>query len=286
MTYTLFPHQERGAAFLTSEPGTKGLFFGMGTGKTVTALEALKRVKASRCVIIAPPIALPMWKAEAEAYLVQPAKILKTGATELAGPERIVIASYAIAAKRSAELREWLNKDLSVLICDESHALKSVKAKRTKTILGSWGIAQGADYAWMLTGTPITRWNDDVYPFLCNADLKGMRETIGGVSEEKFQLRYTVRQKRQFPGARWPVQMVVGNQNTDELARLIYEGGSAIRVDLQEVFDNMPPLTHSRYAIPLDGDAELKANLKAMEKMSLADIQQKLQSKELSLIHI
>ena len=66
MTYTLFPHQIEGARFLASAPGTKGLFYGMGTGKTVTALEATKRIGGGRVLIIAPPIALPMWQREAE----------------------------------------------------------------------------------------------------------------------------------------------------------------------------------------------------------------------------
>jgi len=87
MTYTLFPHQERGADFLSQSEGTKGLFFGMGTGKTVTALEGVSRLYEKtgfwpRVLIIAPPIALPMWQEEAAGYLgLNPdmVSILKTG---------------------------------------------------------------------------------------------------------------------------------------------------------------------------------------------------------------
>ena len=68
MTITLFPHQDRGANFLASGPGTKGLFFGMGTGKTITSIEAFKRSDANRVLVIAPPIALPMWQREIEAH--------------------------------------------------------------------------------------------------------------------------------------------------------------------------------------------------------------------------
>lgn len=281
---TLFPHQERGAEFLAASPGTKGLFFGMGTGKTITSLEAAKRIRArkyqDRVLIIAPPIALPMWQEEAERHLDDIAQILKTGTAKIADVNTVVV-SYAIAAKRADELREWLNE--GILIADESHALKSSKAKRTQAIIGSNGIARGALYAWMLTGTPITRWNDDMFPFLCNADLPGMKEKLGGVSKQKFDQRFTVRQKRQFPGARWPVEMVVGNRNTEELADWVYNGGLALRVDLEEVFANMPPLTHNRYAIDLDADAQLKADLKAMEKMTLADLKKKLEAKEPAL---
>jgi SNF2 family DNA or RNA helicase len=291
MTITLFPHQERGASFLASAPGTKGLFFGMGTGKTLTSLEAFKRSDAHRLLVIAPPIALPMWAEEAANYLgaddsAWDVSILKTGTTKISHRDDVLVVSYAIAAKRSAELRDWLAAERSALICDESHALKSSKAKRTQAILGRDGIARGAIYSWMLTGTPITRWNDDVFPFLCNADLPGMKQKLGGNSLEKFQLKFTVRQKRQFPGARFPVQMVVGNRNTDELGHWIYDEGHALRVDLKEVFDAMPPLTQNRYDIKLDADAALKAKLKELEKATLQEVRQKLESKEPALATI
>jgi SNF2 family DNA or RNA helicase len=287
MTITLFPHQDRGATFLASGPGTKGLFFGMGTGKTITSIEAFKRSIANRVLVIAPPIALPMWQREIEAHAETKAAILKTGRTKIPTCRALVV-SYAIAASRKDELRDWLAADISALICDESHALKSHIAQRTKAVLGAMGIVSGAYYAWMLTGTPITRWNDDMYPFLCRADTQGMKQRLGGTEKLKFDLRYTVKQKRQFARLRWPVEMVVGNQNTAELADWVYKGEQplALRVDLAEVFASMPPLTTNRYDIKLDADAELKAQLEDLEKATLADLQQKLQSKEPALATI
>lgn len=291
MTYTLFPHQETGAAFLAAQPGVRGLYFGMGTGKTVTALEAVTRVGAERdgsgVVIVAPPIALSMWHAEAVAYWGSDAiQILKTGKQPIDDGVYAIVVSYAIAAKRSEELREWL--DGGILICDESHALKNPSAKRTKAILGAGSISTGASHTWLLTGTPVTRWNDDLFTFLTRADPQGMVERCGGARPnlERFQLRYTVRQQRQFPGARWPVQMVVGNQHTDELARWMYGGKLALRVDLDEVFKDMPALTVNRYTIKLDTDAGLKAALKDLDKMTLADIEQKARAKDPALATI
>jgi len=286
MTYTLFPHQEHGASFLAGEGGTAGLFFGMGTGKTITSLEAFRRSDANRVLVIAPPIALPMWQREIEAYLSTPALILKTGKTPIMQETDALVVSYAIATTRAAELRDWLGSTCSALICDESHALKNPKAKRTKAILGNAGIADGAFYNWQLTGTPITRWNDDLFPFLCRADLDGVKRRCGGLSFEKYQLRYTIRQKRQFPGARFPTWMTVGNNRTDELADWVYGDELALRVDLEEVFANMPPITHNRYEIALDADAELRAMLSDLKKMSLADIQQKANQKDPALATI
>jgi SNF2 family DNA or RNA helicase len=286
MTYQLFPHQIKGAEFLSSRKFA-GLFFGMGTGKTITALEAAKRVGAEFVVVIAPPIALPMWQREAEAYLGGKAQILKTGSTKIDPDAKIVVVSYAIAQKRKDELRDELSYgEATVLICDESHALKNPSAKRTKAILGKGGVASGAVHSWLLTGTPITRWHDDMYAFLCRADLAGLQERCGGTALERFQMRFTVRQERKFPGARFPVKMVVGNRNGDELADWVYNGGHALRVDLDEVFKDMPPLTTNAYTIPLELTPELKAKLAAVAKMKIADLQKAVENKEPALATI
>jgi len=268
--YTLFPHQKHGAEFLSESEGTKGLFFGMGTGKTLTALEAAKRVDATCVLVIAPPIALPMWQSEAGSYLNKIATILKTGKTPIVGD--VLVVSYAIAAKRSEELRDWL--DGGILICDESHALKNAKAKRTKAILGRGGIAAGASHSWMLTGTPITRWNDDLYPFLCRADLQGLKRRCGGAALDRFARRYTVQQQKQYSARMRPAWVTVANRNTQELADWTYGDGFALRVDLDEVHKNMPPLTTNAYNIPLDSDAELRSMLKEVEGKSLEEIKE------------
>jgi SNF2 family DNA or RNA helicase len=86
--------------------------------------------------------------------------------------------------------------------------------------------------------------------------------------------------------------VVVGNRNTEDLAEWIYtddngrEAPLALRVDLEEVFANMPPLTKTSYPIKIDATPELKAQLKAMEKMSLQDIQEQLKSKEPALASV
>lgn len=278
---TLFPHQVKGAKFLASKKFA-GLFAGMGTGKTLTSLEAVDRVGLDRAIIIAPPIALPMWRDEVNSYLgLHNVQILKTGKAKIDTNAWIIVVSYQIATTRKDELREWLRG--GILICDESHALKSHKAKRTKAILGKGGIVEGAGHAWMLTGTPITRWNDDMYPFLVRADMNGMRDRLQGVTMERFQMKFTVRQKRQFGGARFPTMMVVGNRNTDQLANWVYDGGHAMRFDLDDVFKDMPPLTTNRYTIQLAADPSLKAALKELERSSIAEIRKKLEAKEPAL---
>jgi SNF2 family DNA or RNA helicase len=276
MTMQLLPHQIEDAAFLASRRFA-GCFSGMGSGKTLTALEAFRNSDATRALIIAPPIALRMWSREAERHCGVEAQILKTGKTKIADAQ-VVVCSYQIATARQQELFDWLRAGSSALICDESHALKSTKAKRTKAVLGRGGLAGAATHTWCLTGTPVTRWNDDLIPFLCRAAPEQLKQKTGGLSIEQFMLRYTVRQKRQFPGARFPTQMVVGSRNTAELRDILYgEQGCAVRRELADVWDAMPPITHNTYEIQLQMDAELRATLKELDKRSITEIAQQLQ---------
>lgn len=282
----LLPHQIEDAAFLASRRFA-GCFSGMGSGKTRTALEAARLVGAEPLVVIAPPIALRMWAREAEDHLGAPAQILTTGATKIDPKARILVLSYDIAVRRAAELKALVGAK-PVLVCDESHALKSVKAKRTKAILGSGGICGFFAHAWMLTGTPATRWNDDLIPFLFRACPDVMKQKLGGLSIEKFQLRYTIRQQKQFPGSRFPTVMTVGSRNTEELNQILYAGPArvAVRRELADVWAAMPPITHNRYTIGLTASPMLTEALAELRAMTRAQVEEKLAAKDPALATI
>jgi len=281
----LLPHQIEDAAFLASR-AFAGCFSGMGSGKTRTALEAARLVCASPLVIIAPPIALRMWVREAEDHLGLSAQILKTGTAKIDLSARVFVMSYEIATKRAAELKTLAQGETRpVLICDESHALKSTTAKRTKAILGSGGLVGAFAHSWLLTGTPSTRWNDDLIPFLFRAAPEVMKAKLGGLSIERFQIRYTVRQQKTFPSAPYPVTMTVGSRNTEELREILYSGENrvAVRRELSDVWAAMPPITHNRYTISLSSSPELTSALADLRSMSRAQVEEKLAAKDPAL---
>lgn len=270
-TKQLLPHQIEDAEFLASK-AFAGNFSGMGSGKTLTALEAFRLARelvTDQVIIVGPPISLRMWASEFEAFFPgDKAQLVKTGKTKIDGSASALVMSYEIATKRAAELSQLKAR---ALILDEAHACKSVKAKRTKAILGSGGLASSVAHCWFLTGTPITRWNDDLYPFLCRADLSGMRRRCGGDHIDRFNLRYTIVQKRQFPGARYPTKMTVGSRNTDELNAWLFDGGLAVRRELAEVWAAMPPLTINRLPVGLSMDDELRDILAGFKTQAQID---------------
>ena len=262
----LLPHQIEDAKFLASRQ-IAGCFNGMGTGKTLTALEACVQAEVLRAVIIGPPISLRMWAVEASNWLGARVQILSKGSTEIHPQADILICSYEIATKRQHELMAWAELGRSALICDESHALKSTKAKRTKAILGNGGMVNAFAHSWFLTGSPVTRWSDDLIPFLFRAAPQEIKRKIGVLNVERFNLRYCITQRRQFPGQRRPSIVTVGSRNLDELGAIL--ATCATRRTLDDVWESMPPITYTR--LPVKVSASLT---KEFDRMTLAQIEQ------------
>jgi hypothetical protein len=277
----LLPHQIEDAKFLASRK-IAGCFNGMGTGKTRTALEALIEADVLKALIIGPPISLRMWANEAADHMNCTPQILAKGSTEIDPNADTLICSYEIATKRQHELMMWSRDTLmarrSALICDESHALKSTKAKRTKAILGSGGLCGAFQHTWLLTGSPMTRWADDLIPFLFRAAPQEIKKKIGALSIERYNLRYCITQKRSFPGSRRPVIMTVGSRNLDELGAIL--ATCATRRTLDDVWESMPSLTHTRLAVEVSGVSAINRQL---EKMTMAEIEQALADKDENL---
>ena len=273
---TLLNHQIEDAQFLASKRFA-GCFSGMGSGKTLTALQACKLVYVNAgehglnaAIIVVPPIAMQMWKEEYETFFPgSTAQIVRSGTSKLDANADAWIVSYAIATKRRDELS---GIRAAVLICDESHALKSTGSKRTKAILGNGGLSQSVDHAWMLTGTPATRYSDDLYPFLINADMQGLKRRCGGVDKKRFEQVFCVTQMKRLPHIRFPIRQVVGSRNTDQLNSWIYGDGLAVRRELKDVWDAMPAITRQAYAITPKMSADVRALMKVIEEKSPEEI--------------
>jgi len=320
MKHQLLPHQIEDAAFLASK-SFAGNFSGMGSGKTLTALQAIREVirhmqpykpqvvakmvaetlegtgDILRVIIIGPPISLSMWSEEFDEFFERSkatSQIIRTSKQSLDPEANAYIMSYQIATKRRDELKALGAK---VLICDEAHALfkikqnnytkKPVPSQRTKAILGSGGLCDDIPYCWFLTGTPSTRYNCDIWPFLCRADMDGLKKRVGNDTLAKYYLRYCITQQKKFSShQKVPATVVVGNRNTTELNEWLFDGGLAVRRELADVWAQMPPLTINHLQVQLEADAELKAMLKDTEKDTMAQIQEKVANKDPALATI
>lgn len=253
MPLTPLKTQVEDAAFLVRQKRAC-LFSEPGTGKTLTALEAWKQV-GGKLVVVAPPIALRMWQKNIAEHCGAVAQRIKTGKDKIDPTADAYVLSYSLAGK--------LPLTPDVLVLDEGDALKTLSSERTKAIFGTRCgmrdcLAEGADYIWMLTGTPIRRYADDMYPVLKALFPDLLAKELGVTSLESFRQMFCVSQLRRFHPRQPATWTVIGNKNEDDLRSFIYGNDIAVRRTIQDVAAYMPPLTIRTVTVDFDNNDELR----------------------------
>ena len=160
----LLPFQIIGQNFLAARRNAI-LADDMGIGKTYQSLCAARKVGAMSGLIITPHSMRRTWTLRIRDIF--PEAFIKEITSPKIFPEANAfnVVNYDIVWKEPliTMLKEvqW-----PVLICDESHYLRTSKSKRTKAILGRNGIFSRCLRRWMLTGTPILSRPIELYPVL------------------------------------------------------------------------------------------------------------------------
>ena len=145
----LFNYQKQGIEFLVSRQGGM-LLDEQGLGKTIQALEAVKKTNAKVLVIVCPAIMQGTWLHHVTNLI----------------PKEITtyIHSYEWYVKLTnfrGLLKEIKDKEIGVIV-DESHYIKTPTSKRTKTVQHLLSL-DNIVFKVLLTGTPVTRDVDDLY---------------------------------------------------------------------------------------------------------------------------
>lgn len=253
MPLTPLPTQVADAAYLVRKKRAC-LFSEPGTGKTLTALEAWKQV-GGKLVVVAPPIALRMWQTNIAEHCGVNVQRIKTGRDKIDLSAEAYVLSYSLAGKFD------LKPD--VLVLDEADALKTLNSERTKAIFGkNCGmkdcLAADVPYVWFLTGTPIRRYADDLYPVLRALFRDEMAKELTVTSVEGFRGLFCVSQLRRFHPRQPATWTVIGNKNEDRLREFIYGNEIAVRRTIHDVAAYMPPLTIRTVTVDYDNNDELK----------------------------
>lgn len=169
----LYPFQREGVRFGVKHKGRVLLADEMGLGKTVQAIcIAACYPEDWPLLIICPSSMRLVWYDALLNWL--PACLIPDGSHQLAvigngkdlktklvtngKPPRqhIVITSYDLVQKMQSYVKHF-----GVIICDESHALKSHSAKRTQFM---WPVVQHASRAILITGTPALSRPIELFP--------------------------------------------------------------------------------------------------------------------------
>lgn len=197
-TFNPYPHQAAGIKWLTERPAC-ALFWGMGTGKTVTTLTAVDKLlndylEEGPVLVIAPKrVAENTWSKEASKW----EHLQHLRVSRVMGTEKQRLAALKVDADIFVINREnvvWLVDLLSqrwpfpIVIIDELSSFKSAQAKRFKALRRVRGRIKRIIG---LTGTPRPNGLEDLWPELYLLD---QGERLGRTLTQ-FRSRYLLPDK-------------------------------------------------------------------------------------------
>lgn len=207
-----------------------------GTGKTLTALHAVqlrlggrKPTPASPLVIASKPISLRMWQRVASAVFELGASDVaeaKTGNQDAIRAASIIVASYNMLGRYNGLAAELSARLPCAIIMDEAHNLSNVDTAATKALLGheetgTFGVAGACEFALGLTGTPMPRYADGVYPMLRIVGEEALN-AAGAHSYEAFIETFCNYTFKKFHPRQWNAERVItGSKNLQVLNDLL-----------------------------------------------------------------
>lgn len=173
-----------------------GLFFEVGTGKSLVAVNVArhkyaKHQKVFPTLIFAPISVLENWKKE---WIISGGKFYSDKVEVIYGtaqkklkliesPKPIKVINYDSLVNKDiiSAIKNFAPK---LLICDESHMLKNFKSKRTKAIME---LSKEIPYRFILTGTPVLNSIEDLW-----SQMYILQPNILGNNFYAFKNRYMV----------------------------------------------------------------------------------------------
>lgn len=139
----------------------------MGLGKTITAIEVINELDFHNVLLIVKASIKINWQKKLDEWLWKPRYIhIVNGKTDFI-PEfaEVVIVNYDLIS-HSYIFEQLSTRQWDILICDEAHYLKNMKAKRTRAVLANNGLVRRANRTLMMTGTPILNRPIELYAIL------------------------------------------------------------------------------------------------------------------------
>jgi SWI/SNF-related matrix-associated actin-dependent regulator 1 of chromatin subfamily A len=233
----LKPHQESGADWLASKRLAL-LADEMRVGKTLTAIEAAKRIGARSILVVCPAVARFNWARELSGWLLRAAWPITTRAETVTGPGLYVV-SYDLVKHLPADAK-W-----DVLILDESHQMRHMDTQRTKLILGADGLVHRARRTWALSGTPAVNHYGELWHLLY---------VFGAYkhSYEKYIDEFCITRYDPYSKGK----RVVGNKNPKALRKILEP--VMLRRRFAEVAPELPPIEIENYLIECPAGVEFE----------------------------
>ena len=259
-------------------------FLEMGTGKSKVAIDnaalLFERGEIDTFIVVAPKGVFRNWaNLEIPAHMPDrierdvviwrpnPPKSHKQALKDLLAPsERLRVLVMNVEALSTVKgqrfLESLLRASVAFLAVDESTAIKSPKAARTKSLIKLSGLAK---YRRILTGFPVTQSPMDLWAQCRFLDKKLLGDC--GDNYFQFQYRYAV-MKRHSVGTH-SYNQLVGYRNLDQLSLLLKEFSSRITKD--ECLDLPAKIYIQRNVTLTEQQARIYSDLKDYALAHLGD---------------
>lgn len=246
----LYPYQAIAIKFIDATNGRCLIADEQGTGKSVESLTWLRAHPENRPVLIVCPATMKgTWAKEVAKWLnVTDPIILKSKDTYAFDPTRsVIIINYDIL---DAWKEDLMHHRYNTIIVDESHYIKSDRAKRSKAVTA---IAHKTKHRMLLTGTPVVNLPKDLFNQLHTID------PITWKSFFAFGKRYCGAHQEQIEDK--TVWMFDGATNLDELSERL-KSSIMLRRTKSQVLPELPDKTRQVIDVKID-------NRKAYSKIGL-----------------
>lgn len=227
MGATYMPFQVAGLEWMLSNPSNSMLIADeMGLGKSLQAIGFANERRICKILVICPSVVVTNWENEFRKFhLKRDLKIqrIKHGRDEWKKDTDVFIVSYNLFDPSK------LSSPRSLLVCDESHYLKTGKSLRTKLILNKNTLAK-FKYHLFLSGTPMLNRPMELYPLLKAIS----HSTIGFCDKHTYGLRFCGARRDVF--GRWDY---TGASNLEALNELL-RNSVMLRRKKEDVLSQLP----------------------------------------------
>ena len=256
-TFTLHNWQKK-TIDVCKERDSYGIFAKMGTGKTCAAIQIIRNIynenkRNHRTLILCPVAVVYNWYNEIGKFsnisldtvhvsTQSATRAAKAGKFIAANESGIIITNYE--SLRNKQLMNLLSLwKPEIIICDESHMLKSPTSLQSKMV---HRLALTAKYRYLLTGTPILNSVLDVF---MQYKIMDLGKTFGN-NFFSFRLRYFINENSAKPWLSYP-SWIPNSSMYPELMDKMH--ASCVRVRTEECLD-LPDRIEQTYHVTMSAE--------------------------------
>ena len=243
---TLFPYQKEGVEMAFDKFGGRCLLADdMGLGKTRQALSFIGHCLPARVLVICPSYLRYHWTHALKEWLNIDGQLVKKGKESLEGEACIVSYDMLSALKIPTGI-------FDVVVCDESHYVKSRKTKRTKA---ATPLVRSANFSMLITGTPALN-----RPIELFAQLNMLRPS--------YVKNYTSYAKRYCNGKSTPFGYDDRGSSLGHELNWVLRHGFMVRRLKRDVLTQLPPKTRHTVWLEIKTDVEVEAGFRKWKKLN------------------